>query len=86
MVWLFLSVLLLVGVFLAIYFPAFRKALRVCLAVLFIVVAGGAAWLYYTNVHEHQRAELSRLLFGLAKLLLTRCCANRTEVGGSKAT
>jgi hypothetical protein len=41
MVWLFLSVLLVVAVYLAIHFPAFRKALRVCLVVLFIVVAGG---------------------------------------------
>jgi hypothetical protein len=70
-VWLFLSVLLLVGVFLAIYFPALRKALRVCLAVLFIVVAGGAAWLYYINVQEHKRAELSRRLIRPDEIVFT---------------
>jgi hypothetical protein len=46
MEWLFLSVLLVVAVYLAIQFPAFRKALGVCLALLLILVAAGVAWMY----------------------------------------
>jgi hypothetical protein len=62
MIWLFLSVLLVVVVYSAIQFPAFRKGVKVLLTVLFIVVAGGAAWLYYLNLEENKRAELSRRL------------------------
>jgi len=40
MIWFFLSVLLIVVVYLAIQFPAVRKGIKVFLTVLFIVVAG----------------------------------------------
>src|SRR5262249_33111270 len=62
MVWLFLSVLLVVVVYLAIQFPAFR-------AMLFIVMVAGAGGLYYikvendkSNVEYDKRRELSRRL------------------------
>ena len=62
MVWLFLSVLLIVVVYLAIQFPAFR-------AMLFIVMVAGAGGLYYikvendkSNVEYDKRRELSRRL------------------------
>ena len=45
MVWLFLSVLLVVVVYLAIQFPAFR-------AMLFIVMVAGAGGLYYIKVEN----------------------------------
>ena len=45
MVWLFLSVLLIVVVYLAIQFPAFR-------AMLFIVMVAGAGGLYYIKVEN----------------------------------
>jgi hypothetical protein len=71
MIWLFLSVSLVVLVYLAIQFPAIRKAIKVCLIVLFFVVAGGLAWLFYLNVEEHNRAELSRRLIRLDEILFT---------------
>jgi hypothetical protein len=62
MVWLFLSVLLVVVVYLAIQFPAFR-------AMLLIVIVAGAGGLYYikvesdkSNVEYEKRRELSRRL------------------------
>ena len=62
MVWLFLSVLLVVVVYLAIQFPAFR-------AMLFIVMVAGAGGLYYIKVENDKskveydkRMELSRRL------------------------
>src|SRR5262245_47335030 len=62
MVWLFLSVLLVVVVYLAIQFPAFR-------AMLFIVIVAGAGGLYYikvesdkSNAEYEKRMELSRRL------------------------
>jgi len=62
MVWLFLSVLLIVVVYLAIQFPAFR-------AMLFIVMVAGAGGLYYIKVENDKskveydkRMELSRRL------------------------
>jgi hypothetical protein len=58
MVWLFLSVLLVVVVYLAIQFPAFRKAIGVCLAVLFIAVVVGAGWLYYMKIEGDKRVHL----------------------------
>jgi hypothetical protein len=62
MVWLFLSVLLVVVVYLAIQFPAFR-------AMLLIVIVAGAGGLYYikvendkSNVEYEKRRDLSRRL------------------------
>ena len=78
MVWLFLSVLLVVVVYLAIQSQAFRKALRVCLAVLFIVVAGGAAWLYYINVEEDKQRELSRRLIRPDEIVFTDTVLGQT--------
>jgi hypothetical protein len=54
MVWLFLSVVLIVGVYLAVQFPAFRKAILVCLALLAIWVG----WLYQQDKENQKRAEL----------------------------
>jgi hypothetical protein len=62
MVWLFISVVLIVVVYLAVQFPAFRKAILVCLALLFIAVAAGAGWLYYGKIEDDKREELSRRL------------------------
>jgi len=59
MVWLFLSVLLVVVVYSAVQFPAFRKALRVCLAVLVIVIVAGAASLYYMKIESDKYEERS---------------------------
>jgi hypothetical protein len=53
MVWLFLSVVLIAVVYLAIQFPAFRKAIWVCLALL----SAGAGWLYYAKIEDDKRAE-----------------------------
>jgi hypothetical protein len=62
MVWLFLSVLLVVVVYLTIKFPAFR-------AMLLIVIVAGAGGLYYlkvetdkSNVEYGKSRELSRRL------------------------
>jgi hypothetical protein len=71
MEWLFLSVLLVVAVYLAIQFPAFRKALGVCLALLLILVAAGVAWMYYAKLEEDKRAELSRRLIHPDEIVFT---------------
>jgi hypothetical protein len=60
--WLFLSVVLIVVVYLAVQFPAFRKPICVCLALLFIVVAARVGLLYYVKIEDDKRAELSRRL------------------------
>ena len=78
MFWLFLSVLLVVVVYLAIQFPAFRKALRVCLAVLFIVIVAGAGWLYYTKLEDDKRAELSRRLIRPDEVVFTDTVLGQT--------
>jgi hypothetical protein len=71
MVWLFLSVLLVVAVYLAIQFPAFRKALGVCLVLLLVLVAAGVAWFYYAKLEDDRRAELSRRLIRPDEIVFT---------------
>ena len=71
MVWLFLSVVLIVVVYLAVQFPAFRKAIWVCLAGLFVLVAVGVGWLYYVKIQEDKRAELSRRLINPDEIVFT---------------
>src|SRR5215475_13834980 len=78
MVWLFLSVLLVVVVYLAIQFPAFRKALRVGLALLFIVIVAGAGWLYYTKLEDDKRTELSRHLIRPDEIVFTDAVLGQT--------
>lgn len=78
MIWLFLSVLLVVLVYLAIQFPAFRKALRVCLTVLFIAVVAGAAWLYYGKLEEDKQRELSRRLIRPDEIIFTDTVLGQT--------
>jgi hypothetical protein len=78
MVWLFLSVLLVVVVYLAIQSPAFGKALRVCLAVFFIVVAGVAGWLYYIKIDGDKQQELSRRLIRLDEIVFTDTVLGQT--------
>jgi hypothetical protein len=74
MIWLFLFLsVLLVLAYLAIQFPAFRKALRVCLTVLFIAVVAGAAWLYYGKLEDDKQRELSRRLIRPDEIVLTSC-------------
>ena len=78
MVWLFLSVVLLVAVYLAVQFPAFRKAVGVCLALLVIVVAAGAGWLYYENLEDQKRRELSRRLTSPNEISITDAVLGQT--------
>jgi hypothetical protein len=62
MVWLFLSVVLIVVVYLAVQFPAFRKAILVCLALLASVVAVWVGWLNQQEKENQKRVELERRL------------------------
>jgi hypothetical protein len=78
MVWLFLSVLLVVVVYSAVQFPAFRKALRVSLTVLFIVIVAVAGWLYYESIENDKRAELSRRLIRLDEVVFTDTVLGQT--------
>jgi hypothetical protein len=71
MVWLFLSVLLVVVVYLAIQSQGFRKALRVCLAVLFILAVGVVGWLYYLKIEGDKQEELSRRLIRPGEIIFT---------------
>lgn len=71
MVWLFISVVLIAVLYLAVQFPAFRKAIWICLALLFIVVAAGVGWLYYLKIEDDKRAELSRRLIRPDEIVFT---------------
>jgi len=78
MVWLFLSVLLVVVVYLAIQFPAFR-------AVLLIVIVAGAGLLYYikvendkSKVEDDKRTELSRRLIRPDEVVFTDTVLGQT--------
>lgn len=71
MVWLFISVVMIIVVYLAVQFPAFRKAILVCLALLFIAVAAGAGWLYYEKIENDKRKELSRRLIRPDEIVFT---------------
>jgi hypothetical protein len=78
MVWLFLSVLLVVVVYLAIQSQGFRKALRVCLAVLFILGVGVAGLLYYLQIERDKQQELSRRLIRLDEIVFTDTVLGQT--------
>jgi hypothetical protein len=71
MVWLFLSVLLVVVVYLAIQSQGFRKTLRVCLAVPFILAVGVVGWLYYLKIEGDKQEELSRRLIRPDEIIFT---------------
>jgi len=71
MVWLFLSAVLIAVVYLAVQFPAFRKAIWICLALLFIVVAAGVGWFFYAKIEDDKRAELSRRLIRPDEIVFT---------------
>jgi hypothetical protein len=71
MVWLFLSVVLILVVYLAVQFPAFRKAIWVCLALLLIAIAVGSGWLYYQQKEDEKRTELSRRLIHSDEIAFT---------------
>jgi hypothetical protein len=71
MVWLFISVVLIAVLYLAVQFPAFRKAIWICLALLFIVVAAGIGWQYYLKIEDDKRAELSRRLIRPDEIVFT---------------
>ena len=71
MVWLFISVVMIIVVYLAVQFPAFRKAILVYLALLFIAVAAGAGWLYYEKIENDKRKELSRRLIRPDEIVFT---------------
>ena len=62
MVWVFLLVGLIVLVHLVVQFPAFRKAILICVALLGIAGAVGAGWIHYDRAEEEKRAERSRRL------------------------
>jgi hypothetical protein len=53
MAWIFVSVLLITVVYLAVQFPAFRKAIGICLVLLCIAVAG----LFYNGHIEDQKRQ-----------------------------
>jgi hypothetical protein len=55
MIWLFLSVVLILVVYLAVQFPAFRKAIWVGLALLLIAIIAGGGWLYYQHKEDEKR-------------------------------
>jgi hypothetical protein len=78
MIWLFASVVLIVVVYLAVQFPAFRKAIWVCLALIFIVGAAGAGWLYYAKIEDDKRAELSRRLISPDEIVFTDTVLGQT--------
>src|SRR6266550_1932006 len=71
MVWLFISVVLIAVVYLAVQFPALRKAIWICLAVLVALVAVGVGWLYYVKIEDDKRAELSRRLISPDEIVFT---------------
>jgi hypothetical protein len=71
MVWIFVSVLLIAVVYLAVQFPAFRKAIWICLVLIVVAVAAGAGWLYYENIQSEKRAELSRRLIRPNEIVFT---------------
>ena len=62
MVWIFVSVVLIAVVYLTIQFPAFRKAISICLGLIVVAVAAGAGLLYYNQIQDEKLAELSRRL------------------------
>jgi hypothetical protein len=71
MIWLFISVVLIAVLYLAVQFPAFRKAIWICFAVLFILVVVGLGWLYYVKIEDDKRAGLSRRLIRLDEIVFT---------------
>jgi len=71
MEWLFAAVVLIVVVYLAIQFPAFRKAIWICLALLLVAVAAVAGALYYQQIEGEKRAELSRRLIRPDEIVIT---------------
>jgi hypothetical protein len=71
MIWLFLSVVLILVVYLAVQFPAFRKAIWVGLALLLIAIVAGGGMVYYQHKEDERRTELSRRLIRLDEIDFT---------------
>ena len=85
MAWIFVSVLLIAVVYLAVQFPAFRKAIWICLVLIVVAVAAGAGWLYYGNIQSEKRAELSRHLIRPDEIVFTNTVLSEpTGVGKFK--
>jgi hypothetical protein len=57
--------------YLAIRSQGFSKALRVCLAVLFILAVGVVGWLYYLKIEGDKQEELSRRLIRPDEIVFT---------------
>jgi hypothetical protein len=71
MVWLFLSAVLIVVVFLAAQSPTFRKAVLVCLALLALLAVFGVGWIYHEGTEREKRDELSRRLIRPDEIVFT---------------
>jgi hypothetical protein len=78
MVWLFLSVVLIIVMYLAVQFPVFRKVILVCLTMLFLVVAAGTGWLYYEKIENDKREELSLRLIRSDEIVFTNTLLGQT--------